>query len=76
MQGELDRLPTTARGRVVRAVERLKDEPRPLGCVKLKGFRDEYRIRVGDYRVRYAVDDQQAQITVSRCAHRSDIYRS
>jgi mRNA interferase RelE/StbE len=53
----------------------LKENPRPRGCIKLKGYKNEYRIRVGDYRVRYEVRDQESIVVLLRCKHRKDVYR-
>jgi mRNA interferase RelE/StbE len=75
VQREIDDLPTTVRSRVVQAIEHLKDEARPPGCSKLKGHRDEYRIRVGDYRVRYEIRDAESVILLLHCGHRKDVYR-
>jgi mRNA interferase RelE/StbE len=47
----LERLPGKVIERIFPRLEALEDEPRPAGCKKLKGGRDEWRIRVGDYRV-------------------------
>ena len=51
----------------------LGENPRPHGCVKLKD-RDGYRIRVGDYRVIYAVDDDRRLVDVNAVRHRSKAY--
>ncbi|NJL92104.1 MAG: type II toxin-antitoxin system RelE/ParE family toxin, partial [Coleofasciculaceae cyanobacterium SM2_1_6] len=48
-------------------------DPRPSGCLKLKG-REGWRIRVGNYRVPYKIDDQQKIITILRIRHRRDVY--
>lgn len=48
--------------------------PRPAGAVKLAG-RDDFRIRVGDHRIVYAVDDAASLVIVARIAHRRDVYR-
>jgi mRNA interferase RelE/StbE len=53
----MDSLPEHVRARVMREVAGLRDDPRPPACQKLKGFADEYRIRIGDYRVRYRIDN-------------------
>jgi mRNA interferase RelE/StbE len=52
----------------------LADEPRPAGCRKLAGLDDAWRIRVGDYRIVYVVDDLARTVTVTRIGHRRDIY--
>jgi mRNA interferase RelE/StbE len=56
------------------AIDALADDPRPSGCAKLAG-RDDYRIRVGDYRVVYAVDDDKRVVLIARIAHRREVYR-
>jgi mRNA interferase RelE/StbE len=61
--------------RIATAIEDLKDEPRPSGCRKLQGREDLWRIRIGDYRVIYAIDDVVEVIDVRRIGHRGDIYR-
>lgn len=60
--------------RIVEAVEELAEDPRPTGCRKLKGALHTYRIRVGDYRVIYKVDDISRIVTVQRVRHRKDAY--
>jgi mRNA interferase RelE/StbE len=62
------------RNRIRAAIDALADEPRPRGAVKLAG-RDDYRIRVGEYRVIYAVDDDDSLVIVARIAHRREVYR-
>lgn len=71
----LRRLPEEVQRRIVAAVETLVDTPRPQGSVKLTGADDLYRIRVGNYRVVYAVMDDQLLILILRVAHRKDVYR-
>ena len=61
--------------RIVAAVRALEEEPRPAGTRKLAGSDHTNRIRVGDYRVVYTVDDQQKFISVDRVRHRKDAYR-
>ncbi len=58
MQKQIDDLPNDVTERVVEKIQNLADEPRPDGVVKLKASDNEYRIRVGDYRVRYEIDDE------------------
>jgi mRNA interferase RelE/StbE len=62
------------RQRIVEAILALAEEPRPSGCRKLSG-RDKYRIRCGDYRVVYSVQDVILVVTIVRVGHRSDVYR-
>jgi mRNA interferase RelE/StbE len=71
---EVGRLPEAIRRLLVRRIRALGDEPRPPGSRKLSG-REGYRIRQGEYRVVYTVDDATRVVTVVRVAHRSDVYR-
>ena len=71
---ELESLPDTVLARVVRRVEALQQEPRPAGCKKLKGYKDQWRVRIGDWRVIYIVDDKARLVSVTRIAHRREVY--
>jgi mRNA interferase RelE/StbE len=71
---ELEALPDTVLARVVRKMDALGDAPRPAGCKKLKGYRDQWRIRVGDWRVVYIIDDAAKLVSVTRIAHRREVY--
>ena len=51
------------------------EEPRPAGCAKLEGAADLWRVRVGDYRIIYTVDDRARTVDVSVVRHRRDAYR-
>ena len=68
------RLHGSVRDRIREAIDSLAQEPRPRGATKLAG-RDDYRIRIGDYRIVYAVDDPERLVLVARIAHRSAVYR-
>lgn len=68
------RLQGPMRERIGAAIEALAVDPRPPGVVRLAG-RDDFRIRVGDYRIVYAVDDPGRVVLVARIAHRRDVYR-
>ncbi len=72
---QLKKLPADAQRRIVRVVEPLEDEPRPVGAVKLTGEEHLWRIRVGTYRVVYSIDDQRLLVVVVRVRHRKDAYR-
>ncbi|MDJ0899633.1 MAG: type II toxin-antitoxin system RelE/ParE family toxin [Xenococcus sp. MO_188.B8] len=56
-------------------IDALATEPRPEGVVKLKGEENLYRIRVGDYRVIYNVQDDRLLVLVVKVGHRGDVYR-
>lgn len=71
---EIDHLPVGIRRLVVRRIFALADDPRPHGSQKLTG-EDKYRIRQGDYRVVYTIEDAVVTVTVVHVAHRSDVYR-
>lgn len=61
--------------RLVDAIGQLALDPRPPGCLQMKGGDGELRIRVGDYRVVYDVRDDELVILVLRLGHRREIYR-
>ena len=71
---EMDKLPSTVHSRISRRLLSLEDNPRPRGTKKLSG-RDEYRLRIGDYRVLYTVDDRERTVTVFAVGHRREVYR-
>ncbi len=72
---QISRLPWQTQERVNRTIARLAENPRPPGIKKLTA-RDGYRIRVGDYRVLYIVDDSSKLITIYRVMARGDVYRA
>jgi mRNA interferase RelE/StbE len=61
--------------RIMPRLENLSVSPRPPGCKKLKGGDKEWRIRVGDYRVVYEIDDGAKTVDVTRIAHRRKVYK-
>ena len=71
---EIKKLSSQLIGRIISRVERLATIPRPPGCKKLKGGDHEWRIRVGDYRVVYTIDDAKLLVEVTRIRHRSEVY--
>jgi mRNA interferase RelE/StbE len=71
---EIESLPDTVLARVISKIESLAQMPRPAGCKKLKGFKDLWRVRVGDWRLIYVIDDTARQVSVTRVAHRSKVY--
>jgi mRNA interferase RelE/StbE len=72
---QLRAIPRDEQLRLLRSIRRLVDDPRPRGCRKLHGSLDTFRIRVGYYRVVYAVEDARLLILVVKLGHRKDIYR-
>ncbi|MBE8986587.1 type II toxin-antitoxin system RelE family toxin [Nostoc sp. LEGE 12450] len=75
VQKQIDNLPNDVIERVIEKIQNLALQPRPDGIVKLKGSDNEYRIRIGDYRVRYEIDDESQLIQILQCKHRKDVYR-
>ena len=71
---ELEDLSNKVLARAVRKMESLGENPRPAGCKKLKGYRDLWRIRVGDWRILYIIDDGAKLVSVTRIAHRREVY--
>jgi mRNA interferase RelE/StbE len=73
---ELDALPTKAdRARIVKRILGLAKEPRPPGCQKLAGHEDRFRLRQGDWRIVYAVDDDAHAVVIFKIGHRREVYR-
>lgn len=73
-QKELDALDNAVFARIDRKILALADNPRPAGCKKLKGHKDHWRIRVGDWRVLYIIDDASRHVSITRVAHRREVY--
>lgn len=71
---ELESLPDNVLTRVFSKLEALTFDARPAGCKKLKGYKDQWRIRVGDWRVVNIVDDKARLVSVTRIAHRREVY--
>jgi mRNA interferase RelE/StbE len=72
---DLRRLDVATQQRVLRATSGLAREPRPVGCRKLHGSDNGFRIRVGDYRIVYTVDDAVLVVAIERVRHRREVYR-
>ncbi len=71
----LDALDAGAYRRARAAIDGLITEPRPSGCKKLVGADDLWRVRVGDWRIVYAIRDRELLVLVVRVAHRREVYR-
>ena len=74
VQDKLDSLPESDREMVIGALLNLEEDPRPRGVEKIRG-KELWRVRKGDYRVVYDVDDDAKIVTVVRIGHRKDVYR-
>ena len=71
---ELARLSGKLTARVFSRLESLAFDPRLPGCKKLKGGDNEWRLRIGDYRAVYTIDDSNHLVVVTRIRHRSDVH--
>ena len=69
------KLPNALQVKILEALEQLSVNPRPSGVKKLKSAFNIYRIRVGEYRVIYSINDTVLIVTVAKIAHRKDVYR-
>jgi mRNA interferase RelE/StbE len=71
---ELRRLPSKVIEKIIAVLKSLEENPRPVGCKKLKGYKNLWRIRVGDYRLIYAIEDVVMLVDVREIGNRKDIY--
>ncbi len=71
---EVQALPRTDRARIVARIRQLATDPRPPGCEKLSR-EEKYRVRQGDYRILYSIDDDDHVVVVVKIGHRRDVYR-
>lgn len=72
---QFDKLPRGAQQRLGNVIEQLANDPRPPGMVKLSGEDGLYRVRSGDYRVIYQIQDGRCLILVLTVGHRREVYR-
>ena len=72
---QLEKLPRDVQRRISAKVEGLRDDPFQLGCKKLAGVADAWRVRVGDYRVVYQVHRGILLVLVVTIGHRREVYR-
>ena len=71
---DFDPIPKKDLQRIIKRIDSLKEDPRPPGCEKLTG-QERYRIRQGNYRIIYSIQDQELTIWGVKVGHRRDIYR-
>jgi mRNA interferase RelE/StbE len=71
---ELESVPLKDRRRIVRRLQALASEPRAPGVQKLSGA-EKYRLRQGDYRILYAIDDTERTVVIVKIGQRGDVYR-
>lgn len=72
---QLQQLPRKVFAAALRTIIGLSHDPRPPGVVKLVGSPDDWRVRIGEYRIIYAIDDAAGTVTVMQVRHRREIYR-
>ncbi len=71
---ELAKFSTETQSRVARAIRSLEEDPMPASAKRLKG-REEFRLRVGDYRILYTLKQEDRVVTISAIGHRREVYR-
>jgi mRNA interferase RelE/StbE len=71
---DLDSIPNNDLKRIMSRIGSLADNPRPVGCEKLSG-QEKYRIRQGNYRIIYSIQDTQLTVWVVKIGHRREVYR-
>ncbi|HIJ84713.1 MAG: plasmid stabilization protein [Magnetococcales bacterium] len=72
---QLRNLDPTTRKRVIKKTVSLESNPRPHGAKKLSGLPDTWRIRAGDYRILYTIEDDRLIVLVIKIGHRREVYR-
>ncbi|MEG3436184.1 type II toxin-antitoxin system RelE/ParE family toxin [Pannus brasiliensis CCIBt3594] len=68
-------LPELVRDRLIPKIDSLTENPRPSDCKALQGTKGLYRVRVGDYRILYSIEDRRLFILIVEIGHRREIYR-
>jgi mRNA interferase RelE/StbE len=72
---DLKRLSAEDFGRIVKHLKALADDPRPPGCRKISGSKNDWRVRVGSYRILYEINKGAKTVKVMRVIHRREAYR-
>ena len=71
---ELAKLPSNEALKITKELRNLIKNPRPVGCKKLIGYKNLYRLRIGNYRVIYLIDDEIQVIEITKIGNRKEIY--
>ena len=71
---QLKKLTLAIQEDLIALIESLSEEPRPSGCKKLKQRQNQYRVRSGDYRIIYSIEDMSLIVRVIKVGHRRDVY--
>lgn len=72
---DLNRLDRALSLNIAKHLKALEADPRPADVTKLRGIENEWRIRVGDYRIIYEINDDKRVVTILRIKHRREVYR-
>lgn len=72
---ELNELPDAIFAIIIKVIRDLRENPRPFGCKKLKGRKSDWRVRSGNYRILYSIEDKERKVLIYRIRHRKDVYR-
>ena len=74
-ENDLKRLPASTFQHIIPQIKTLAENPRPSGCRKITGSKNDWRIRIGDYRVIYEIDEKANAVRIMRVRHRREVYR-
>jgi mRNA interferase RelE/StbE len=72
---EIKRLPAEILHRIIPKLKTLSENPKPPGCRRITGAKNDWRIRIGDYRIIYEIDDREKAVKVMRIRHRKEVYK-
>ena len=72
---DLKKLPEDVFNRIIPIIKSLSGNPRPRGCHKIRTSKNDWRIREGEYRIIYEIDDSAKEVKILRVKHRKDAYR-
>lgn len=72
---DIKKLPTEVFHRIIPHIKALSENPKPSGCRKIAGSKDDWRVRIGEYRIIYEIDEKARAVKVMRIRHRREVYR-
>jgi mRNA interferase RelE/StbE len=72
---DFKKLPVKTFHRIITQIKKLRENPRPAGCRKISGSKQDWRIRIGDYRIIYEIDDDAQAVNIMRVRYRREAYR-
>jgi len=76
VEKEILKLPRDVIKRIVRAIDELENDPYPRDSKKIRGAERTYRLRVGNYRIIYQVDEERKEIIIYHVRHRKSVYKN